>query len=37
MKIQKNLTAPKMKETKKSLGEVYEGYYKPIKTEQKFF
>ena len=37
MKIQKNLTVPKMKETKKSLGEVCEGYCKPIKTEQKFF
>ena len=35
VKIQKNLLARKIKETK-NLGEVDEGYYKPIKTKSDF-
>ena len=37
IKIKKNLSAPKIKETKKkNLGEVDENYYKPIKTKSAF-
>ena len=36
IKIQKNLPAPKIKETKKNLGEVDEDYYKTIKIKSSF-
>ena len=35
-KIQKNLPTPKIKETKKNIGEVDEDHYKPIKTKSAF-